>query len=250
MKKIRKIVVNKILQLSQNMKRITFTGEDLKDFPENEDGGYVKFLFERKDESSKENLVRPYSIRAFRKNSLEIDIDFSNHFGDQGYATKWANKTKIGDEIFISGPGPKQNLNLELDWFLFAGDMTALPSISVHLERFPRNTSVIAVIEVLSENDIIPLNKTKKTQIKWIVKSKKNEQNFINTVTNIEWLDGEPFIWVACEYSKMVQLRNFFFKQRNINKENIYISSYWKMGLNQEEHKNLKKKDSIAWKQS
>ena len=48
----------------------------------------------------------------------------------------------------------------------------------------------------------------------------------------------------------MVQLRNFFLKQRNIKKENTYISSYWKMGLNQEEHKNLKKKDSIEWKQS
>ena len=241
MKRTRRIVVNKIFQLSQNMKRITFSGNDLKDFPQDEVGGYVKFLFTEK------NLVRPYSIRAFRKESLQMDIDFSNHFGDQGYATKWANNAKVGDYIYISGPGPKQNLNFEYDWFLFAGDMTALPSISVHLENLPKKTRGIVLVEVLSKNDLIELKKPKNIKIKWLVKSKQDHNAFFDTVSNIKWMDGKPFIWIACEYSKIVKFRNFFLLERKVNKKDMYISSYWKKGLNQEQHKLLKKKNNIKW---
>ena len=42
MRRIRKIKITNILQLSPNMKRITFASNDLNDFPENENGGYVK----------------------------------------------------------------------------------------------------------------------------------------------------------------------------------------------------------------
>ena len=68
MKKIRNIKVTNISQLSPNMKRITFHSKDLIDFPENEDGGYVKLLF--KKESSDHSFLRPYTIRNFRKNKI------------------------------------------------------------------------------------------------------------------------------------------------------------------------------------
>ena len=231
MKKIRKIVVRKIYQLSPNMRRITFSGEDLLDFPSNIIGSYVKLLF------SKNNLARPYSVRAFRTKSLEIDIDFSNHAGDQGYATKWAYNANLGDEIYISGPGYTQKINLNSNWFFFVGDMTALPSISVHLESLNRNSSGIALIEVLSTDDIVEISKPEKIILKWVVKSASNFDTLINSVSKIEWPYGNPFVWVACEHSKMIQLRSFFQTEKKIKKEDMYVSSYWKMGLNQEQHK-------------
>ena len=48
MKRIRKVKVTKMFQLSENMKRITFSSIDLNDFPEDQNGGYVKFLFKNK----------------------------------------------------------------------------------------------------------------------------------------------------------------------------------------------------------
>ena len=47
MKRIRNIKITNISQLSPNMKRITFHSKDFMDFPENEDGGYVKLLFKK-----------------------------------------------------------------------------------------------------------------------------------------------------------------------------------------------------------
>ena len=42
-------------------------------------------------------------------------------------------------------------------------------------------------------------------------------------------------------------LRNFFQKNKKIGKNEMYISSYWKLGLDQEEHKLVKKEDSVKW---
>ncbi len=247
MKRIRKIKITNISRLSQNMKRITFSSNDLNDFPENENGGYIKFLFS-KDLSEKEgSLARPYTIRHFRKKQLELDVDFSYHSGNQGYATKWAFETKIGDEILISGPGSKQNIDINSKWFFFVGDMTALPAISSHLEELPKNAVGFAVIEITSVYDKVYINKPIDIEIIWIIKSSKNIKEFVETVRGVNWIDSKPYIWVACEFTKMKCLRDFFQKEKKISKKKMYISSYWKSGMDQEEHKIFKKKDSIKW---
>ena len=245
MKRIRDIKVKNVFQLSPNMTRITFFSEDLYDFPENEDGGYVKLLF--KKESSNDSLSRPYTIRSFRKKKLELDIDFANHSGNQGYATKWASKAKVGDEISISGPGLKKRINVNSSWFFFVGDMTALPAIACYLERIPKSSVGIVVLEIISEDDKIKLIKPKNIKIEWVVKSKENPSVLEDSVKKIKWLQGTPYIWVACEFNKMKNLRIFFQKKKKINKNEMYISSYWKLGLDQEEHKLIKKEDSVVW---
>ncbi len=247
MKRTRKIKIKKIFQLSPNMKRITFFSNDLHDFPENENGGYIKILFKKKLNDKNNLFARPFTIRNFRKNQLELDIDFSHHPNNQGYATKWAYSAKIGDEILISGPGSKQLININSNWFFFVGDMTALPAITAYLEKLPDEAIGYVIIEILSTHDKINIKKPKKIKIQWIVKSNQDNDCFINAVKNVKWLDQKPYVWVACEFTKMKYLRTFFQKEKNICKNDMYISSYWKSGLSQEEHKIIKKKDSLGW---
>jgi len=248
MKRTRNITVRKIHQLSPNMKRITFASEDFYDFPENENGGYIKFLFKKKNSEKDELLVRPYTIRNFRKHKLELDVDFSYHSGNEGYATKWAYEAKIGDKISIDGPGSKQLISNDYNWFFFVGDMTALPAIGSYLEQLPENSSGCVVIEITSINDKVVLKKPKHINVKWIVKSNnKNIDNFLNAVKEVKWQNKNPYIWVACEFTKMKFLRNYFQKEKKICKNEMYISSYWKSGLDQEEHKIVKKEDSLIW---
>ena len=45
----------------------------------------------------------------------------------------------------------------------------------------------------------------------------------------------------------MKKLRDNFKFKKKINKEKIYISSYWRIGSDQEQHKSIKKKDSLDW---
>ena len=249
MKRIRKVKVTKIFQLSENMKRITFSSIDLNDFPEDQNGGYVKFLFKKKSSDKLDSLARPYTIRDFRRPSLELDVDFSYHSGNQGYATKWAYEARIGDEISISGPGSKQSIDYHAKWFFFVGDMTSLPAISSYLEKLPSKARGYAVIEIKSINDKVLLKKPQHLEIKWIVKSQvdQNPQELIDVVKKINWRDSIPYVWVACEFSKMKHLRDFFQKEKRISKNQMYISSYWKLGLDQEKHKIAKKEDSLKW---
>ena len=104
-KSIIKIKVLKMEKISPNMKRITFYNEKLKKFINNQVGGYVKLIFNKRN--SINTVVRPYTIRNFRKNKNELDIDFSIHDKINSYASKWAFSAKKNDKIevvhFIGG---------------------------------------------------------------------------------------------------------------------------------------------------
>ena len=127
--------------------------------------------------------------------------------------------------------------------------MTSLPAISSYLEKLPNEALGFAVIEIKSINDKIDLKKPKNIKLKWFVKSNKDEniREFIDAVKIIEWPNPKPYVWVACEFNKMKILRNFFQKNKKISKNEMYISSYWKLGLDQEEHKLVKIEDSVKW---
>ena len=246
-KSIIKIKVLKMEKISPNMKRITFYSEKLKKFINNQVGGYVKLIFNKRN--SINTVVRPYTIRNFRKIKNELDIDFSIHDKINSYASKWAFSAKKNDEIEISGPGDKKFINLNSDWLFFVGDMSSLPAISVNLEKLPANSKGHVVIEVLSDEDKQIIQSSKNIKFHWVINKfpKKNSVALINKVKTIKWPNKNPSVWVACEFNKMKKLRDFFIKEKKIDRTKIYISSYWKIGLNQEEHKIIKKKDTITW---
>ena len=249
MKRIRKLKVLDKKKISNNLLRIILTGNDLKDFPENEKGGYVKLLFPKSKINGEEFFQRPYTIRNFRKSNLELDIDFANHTGNKGLATSWAYSVKPGESIFISGPSSKPKVRENVDWLLFVGDMSALPAISTYLEDLGKNTLGKAIIEILDNSDKINLVKPKNFEIIWSINKGGVIENsdLVKNVYSLEWLKGTPYVWVACEFNSMKVLRNYFQSEKKINKNEMYISSYWKSGENQETHKKIKQKDNLIW---
>ena len=137
------------------MKRITLQGDDLADFPENQESGYVKIRFPKNldhepSNTKKDYDLRSYTIRAFDLEKRELVLDFLLH-GDSGPASKWASSVQIGDSIEIAGPGPA--ILAAADWYLFVGDMTALPAIAVNLEKLPSASKGIALLEINSLED-------------------------------------------------------------------------------------------------
>ena len=146
----------------------------------------------------------------------------------------------------MTGPSPKQNLNNNADWFYFVGDMSAIPAITVNLESLPKNSKGIAVLEIFNECDKQKIKLPNDIEILWVINHNDSDDKLlVKKIKSLVWLKGKPFIWVACEFSKMKILREFFKVHKKIEKKDIYISSYWKKGLNQEEHKIVKKKDSV-----
>lgn len=147
----RELEVIRSTYITPHMLRITLGGAGLAGFPADQESAYIKLLFPQAGERP---LMRTYTIRQQRDD--EIDVDFVLHDTD-GPASSWAKTAQVGELIQIGGPGLKKLINFEADWFLLAGDMTALPAISVNLAKLPNNAVGYAVIEVLSEADIQPL---------------------------------------------------------------------------------------------
>tara|TARA_B100000989_G_C19470244_1_gene440351 strand:- start:63 stop:815 length:753 start_codon:yes stop_codon:yes gene_type:complete len=248
MKKIREVKISKITELSKNFKIVTFTGDELHDFPTLKDGGYIKLLFSEKPLDCNYQFVRPFTIKYFSREKLELEVLFTNLQSSIGLASKWAQKIKIKDKILISGPGHNKPLLWSSKWYLFIGDFTALAAISVYLKNINKKSKGLAIIEVKSKEDIIELEKPYDFEIKWILSSKvKNFSQYKNNLENLKWLNEQPCVWAACEFELMKKLRNFLIKDKKILKENVFISSYWKKGLDQEEHKIVKKKDLQKW---
>jgi NADPH-dependent ferric siderophore reductase len=233
------IVIRKEL-VTPHMLRLTLGGENVKALPEDQESSYVKLIFPNGTERP---LMRTYTIRHHRVD--EIDIDFMLH-DDGGPASTWAKGTQAGDTIVIGGPGPKKLINLSADWQLLVGDMTALPAISVNLGELPDTAKGYAVIEVVSEEDIQELKHPENIEIKWVINPRPGVDSnaLLNEVKSLNWLNGSTSVWTACEFNSMKALRDFFKKEKNISKENLYISSYWKLGINEDEHKIEKRNDA------
>lgn len=229
--------------VTPNMLRITLGGEDMHDFPADQAGGYIKLMFETYPGSKP--LIRTYTIRAQREN--QIDVDFVLH-GDGGPASNWAERCQTGERILVGGPGPRKPLDHSADHFLLAGDMTALPAISVNLEALPSDAQGVAIVEVIDQTDIQPLATPAGIELIWIVnpESGKHVHKLAERVRQLPWPEGRVNVWAACEFNGMRALRQYFREERKVQRADLYISSYWKHGSNEDQHKQLKQEDAVA----
>ena len=233
---IRKLEVTDTKFLGANMKRITLRGDDLSDFPENQESGYVKIRFpkplEDLNENTKKNFdLRSYTIRFFDSEKLELVLDFLLH-GDSGPASKWASSAKKGEIIEIAGPGPAILASTNADWYLFAGDMTALPAIAVNLEKLSPESEGLALIEINSPEDKQELTKPQGVDVEWILNPDPLNgcHDLIAALEGVEWKGQNPYAWVAGEFELMRCARKLIKHERSFPKESMYLSCYWKIG--------------------
>lgn len=237
----RKLEVIRTAQISSNMQRVTLGGDGLATFPPDQESAYIKLLFP--PETGDRPMLRTYTVRFQRED--EIDVDFVIH-DDGGPAASWALSTRPGDTILIRGPGPKKLLNPEADWFLIVGDMTALPAIGANIEQLPATAIGHAVIEIINEADIQKLSAPANFNVQWLINPHpgENSQLLVDHVKQLPWGKGESSVWAACEFNTMRKLRDYFRNDRQLDKTNLYISSYWKHGSNEDAHRAVKQADA------
>lgn len=237
-------------QITPNMQRITLQGECLSSFSNNSAGNYIKLLFSKDGSTdissvSQEQhpVMRTYTIRKYLPEENSIEIDFVRHStqkDDYSYAAKWAKQASLGDKISLLGPGEIKDLNQDADWFFMVADMTAMPSLMTKIQRLPINAKGYAVIQVIDIEDIQPLSAPENITVLWITAS----ESLADTVTSLPWKDGKVSVWSACEFDIMRELRQYFRNEKNVEREFIYISSYWKNGVSEDGHKDIKRRDA------
>ncbi|MCJ2181955.1 siderophore-interacting protein [Novosphingobium sp. 1949] len=234
--------------VSPSMIRITLGGPGLEGYPEEQQGGYVKLMFEPAPGKAKPTL-RTYTIRAQRPG--EIDVDFALHGvenGVSGPATNWASRVQPGETIEVGGPGAAKPLPEGFDFYLVAGDMTAIPAISVNLEALPREARGLAVIEIQQEGDRVAIDAPEGVEIRWVVNPHPGDhpELLVDALKAFGWPEGRVYGWAASEFSAMRLMRQYLREERALTPAELYISSYWKLGLDEESHKVVKREDMEA----
>lgn len=95
------------------MIRVTFSGPELGVSPKGCEGGNCKLMlpdngesrenFEERIQNGPAPARRTYTVRAYRAEVQELDIDFVDH-GDTGPASRWAGHAKPSDFLGFAAP--------------------------------------------------------------------------------------------------------------------------------------------------
>jgi NADPH-dependent ferric siderophore reductase len=234
--------VKRVEHLTPRMVRVTFTSPELADFAWNGPAAHIKLIFGTPAAAGAATApapagetarptMRTYTPRRFDPEARELDVDFILH--GEGPASTWASQAAVGQTITIAGPGRNYVVDSSADWFLLAGDDTAIPAIATILEALPSTASATVFIEVVSGEDEVALPSRPNTTVTWLHRGDDARHAggpLEASLRNLPMPAGSGRIYVACESGAMRRIRAHLLTDRTINREHLITRGYWKLG--------------------
>jgi len=249
--------VSATFQLTPHMIRVTLQGEGIKSIRPGCEGSNCKLFLPQATQSLDDfanqlvegprPVVRTYTVRYIRPQICEMDIDFVDH-GDTGPASAWARAAKVGSFCGFAGPGSIKVKAFYADHYLVVADMSALPVAAATLEAMPRDAVGDAFFEVLDPDDAQVIEAPKGVTLHWLLHPNTHgpSTQLIDVVKSWDWPKGIVQTCIAGESSVIKALKSYISLERGVPKENNYISGYWKLGLIEDEHQQLKRSEAAV----
>lgn len=248
----RLLTVSKARHITPNMIRVTFAGPELGGIAAGCEGAHCKIMLPAKAQARDDfaaqladgprPATRTYTIRYFRADGPEMDIDFVAH-GDEGPASAWARRAEPGSFCGFSGPGNIKLTDFYADWYLVAADMSALPVAAATLEAMPRDAKGLALMEITTANDRQAIDAPPGVDVRWLVHPDPHVPSTAQErlIRALDWPDGAVQTCIAGESGVIRSLRDFLHNEKKLPKSDTYISGYWKIGLVEDEHQEMKR---------
>lgn len=245
----REMRVVRVADVTPRMRRITLAGEDLLRFASS--GLHVRLLFPcRRDEApiwptmgadgrpcwpdaATRPDIRIYTIRAIDPAKGEVDIDFVLHEGEAMPGARFAAGARPGDLVGMTGPGGGSVGYA--DWYLLAGDETALPAIGRILEELPPHARAVVRVEVADEAERQPLASQADLDVQWLLRSERPAgatDALVDAVRAVELPadDRSIFVWAGCEYASFRAIRSYLRQERQLVRDQHLVVAYWRRG--------------------
>jgi NADPH-dependent ferric siderophore reductase len=238
-------------KVSPNLQRITLGGTALHGFPGHRKGAHIKIFLPRAHqtqpqlpqltqhgilwpEANERPITRTYSVRDYRVEHNELDVDFVLH-GEHSPASNWAMNAKVGDFLGVAGPGGPDPLLTPADWHILAGDMTALPAISALLEELPASAKGFVFIETDHVEDQHVLINHTQMVVCWVVRDMHSEM-LLEEIKRVAPTLGTTSIsaFIAGENSAVVGIRDYLREVYGLKKSHLYAVPYWRRGQDEE----------------
>lgn len=129
--------------------------------------GYLRYLTLPK---ATKPAIRNYTVREFRPELRELDIDFVVH-GAEGIAGPWAASLPTGSPVALIDQGRGFHPGAGVKRVIIAADESALPAALGVLRDLPRGTVGNAVLEVPDPSDSQPVAAPAGVSVHWIVRA-------------------------------------------------------------------------------
>jgi NADPH-dependent ferric siderophore reductase len=221
------------------MARITLTDRDFAAFRSDAYDDHVKLFFAPPGQVLPRPVAGPrgldfpdgftpegrdYTPRSFDPAREELVIDFVLH-GD-GPVASWAATAKPGDTVGVGGPRASFVLRGRFDWYLLAGDETALPAIGRRIEELPKGTTILAFIEVADAAERQTF--TRPATVNWVLRSEGS--SLLDALRNAQLPPGQGYAFVAGESAASVGIREHLTRVRGMNTDHVKAAGYWRRG--------------------
>ncbi len=248
----RYICVHASEQLSPHLQRVYFSSKDFSDFPTDQNGAHIKLFFSEqahlnpllpyRNEQGKvlwpdgqKPITRTYTIRNFLADEQLLVVDFVRH-ADYGTAAHWAITAQPGQVIGLAGPGGRPRFNPAADYWIFIGDLSALPMIAASLELLPAHAQGEVWIEIEDEKDCIPLIHPAAVTVHWLIQHPDAEAKIYASLAQLDWNQQQISVSLAGENSRVVSLLKVFKHLYKVKKTHLYAVPYWKKGHTEESY--------------
>ena len=246
----REMQVVSVRDITPQLRRMVLRGEDLKRFTYL--GVHVRLLIPpvgvvRRDwpvmgddgrplwpDTADRPASRVYTIRNIDAARGEVEIDFVLHEGNGMPGARFGAEAKPGD--YVGMIGPIGGDLVEADWYLFAGDETALPAIARLLQELPATARAVVRIEVDGPADEQALVSAAQLDVAWLHRNgaPAGTTNLLETAVRAVGLpdNGEKiYLWVGCEFASFRAIRAYARKERKLHRDQHLVMTYWRRGF-------------------
>ncbi len=175
-------------------------------------------------------VARNYTVRRYRSERAEIDIDFVLH-GDIGFGTRWAARAQPGDQVGFWGPRVAYNPAPSVEWQLLIGDETGLPAIGAILEALPPGARATVIVEVASAAGEQFLPSAGDVAITWLHRDDTPagaSRQLLGAVERVTFPDGPVYAWGGGEMELMTAFGKHLRRDRGLKTAAISAVGYWR----------------------
>jgi NADPH-dependent ferric siderophore reductase len=230
------------------MRRITFSGDKLANYPNDGPATHCKLLLPAPGQAEvvlptygpdgmrwpdPRPVVRTYTPRYVDHAGRRLIVDFALH-DDGGPATSWAEAVKVGETAVLTGGRGAYRIDPDADWTLLVADETALPAVGTILEDAPTDARVLLVAEVADEADDLEFDTRAELTPLWRHRAEGHDgfgMLAAQAVRELTLPEGRGAFWVGLEAAAMRTVRRHLLNDRGVDRQQLYTRGYWKLGV-------------------
>jgi NADPH-dependent ferric siderophore reductase len=172
---------------------------------------------------------RNFTVRAFRPDAAEVDVDFFLH-GDLGRASAWAARAQPGATVGYAGVRMHFRHDPAAEWTLLVADETGLPALLAIAESLPAGHPVIALAEVRDEDEHQPVQTDAALDLRWLHRGERAPATATvigDAMAALELPDGPGQIWGGGESLAMRRVRDAA-RAAGAPRGTMHVMGYWK----------------------